>query len=118
MIATGQTVVMLAVQGDWLALVIYGTCLAGALLAAAAVIEGVRRWRQRGEKTLTASDQLATYRALYNRGEISQEEFDRLRDALGGEIRRAAAPPAPPPAAPASIPQNGQSPPTNGVRPE
>ena len=41
MIATGQTVVMLAVQGDWLALVIYGTCLAGALLAAAAVIEGV-----------------------------------------------------------------------------
>ena len=117
MIATGQTVV-LAVKGDWLDLVVYGTCLAGALLAAAVVIEAVRRWRQRGEKTLTPSDQLATYRALYNRGEISQEEFDRLRDALGGEIRRAAAPPAPPPAAPASVPQNGQSPPTDAIRPE
>jgi hypothetical protein len=114
MIVTGYTVVVLAVKGDWLDLVVYGTYLAGALLAAAAVIEAVRRWRQRGEKPLTPSDQLATYRALYNRGEISQEEFDRLRDALGGEIRRAA---APPPAAPASIPQNGQSPPTDGVRP-
>ncbi len=92
MIVTGQTIV-LAVKGDWLDLVIYGTCLAGVLLAAAAVIEVVRRWRQRGEKNLTPSDQLAAFRALYNQGEISQEEFDRLRNALGGEIRRAAAPP-------------------------
>ena len=118
MIVIGQTVVVLAVKGDWLDLVIYGTCLAVVLLAAAAVIEFVRRWRQRGEKTLTPSDQLAAYRALYNRGEISQEEFDRLRDALGGEIRRSATPPAPPPTALAPNPQKGQTPPANGVKPE
>lgn len=118
MIVSGQTVVVLAVQGDWLDLVIYGTCLAVALLVAAAVIEFVRRWRQRGEKTLTPSDQLAAYRALYNRGEISQEEFDRLRDALGGEIRRSAAPPAPPPSAPAPATRDVPAPPSNGVKTE
>ena len=115
---TGPTVVLAAVKGDWFDLVAYGTCLAVALLVAAAVIEAVRRWRQRGEKMLTPSDQLAAYRDLYNRGEISQEEFDCLRNALGGEIRRGAAPPAPPPHAPAQNPRNDQAPPTNGVKTE
>jgi hypothetical protein len=113
MIPTGQTVVVLAVAGEWLDLLFYGTCLAVALLLAALVIEVVRRWSRRGPATPSASDQLGQYRALYRRGEISQQEFDRLRAVLGGEIVAHAKPPAPP----APKESNGQPPSADGVKP-
>jgi len=119
MIPTGQIGVPFAAAG-WLDLLIYGTCLAGTLLVAAALIELVRRWLRRGERAQTPSDQLAHYRSLYRRGEISQEEFDNLRAVLGGEIERAVKPPAPPPA-PEVKPADGRPPPVppaDGVRPE
>ena len=111
MLPTGQPgVVLAALAGGWLDLLLYGSCLAGALLIAAAVIEVVRRWLRRGERSFAPGDQLAHYRSLYKRGEISQEEFDRLRAVLGDEVHRAAKPSAPPPAPPA--------PPADGVRRE
>ncbi len=119
MIPTGQIGVPFAAAG-WLDLLIYGSCLAGTLLVAAAVIELVRRWLRRGEQPQTPSDQLAHYRSLYRRGEISQEEFDNLRAVLGGEIERAVKPSVPPPA-PEVKPADGRAPPTppaDGVRPE
>lgn len=74
--------------------------LVAALLAGAALIALVGRWMKRREQTerLSPSDQLAQYRSLYEKGEISQEEFQQLRSLLGGRIRATAArAPSPPP---------------------
>jgi len=109
MFPTGRAAAMPGAAGEWLQLLFWGTCLAVALLTAALIIELVRRWSRKGADLPSAGDQLAQYRAMYNRGEISQEEFDRLRAVLGGERLRAAKPPTPPPA-------NGP-PPADGVRP-
>ena len=118
MLPTGQTGVVLALAGEWLDLLVYGSCLAGALVVAAVVIEVVRRWLNKGEPRQTPGDQLAHYRTLYRQGEISQEEFDRLRAVLGGEVERVVKPPAPPPM-PGPKPADGPSPPQpDGVRPE
>lgn len=74
-----------------------------ALLAGALLIALVSRWRkgQRGDP-VSPSNQLAHYRSLYEKGEISQEEFQQLRSLLGGKIRAeskvAPTPSAPPPA--------------------
>ena len=115
MLPTGQTGVVLALAGGWLDLLLYGSSLAGALLVAAAVIELVRRWLKRGEPPQTPSDQLAHYRTLYRQGAISQEEFDRLRAVLGGEIEKAAPPPAAPSPPPAADPRgDGRPPQGNG----
>jgi hypothetical protein len=96
--------------------------LAAALIVAAVVIVLVKRWRQ-STATLgpSASDELAQYRALYEQGAISEEEYKKLRSLLGGEIRKnldvpgkAAAPvsdkvqTSPPPA---------DEPPPTGIRP-
>lgn len=74
--------------------------LIGALLIGAVVVAFVRRW-QLSEKPLgpTASDQLAEFRSLYEKGVISEEEFKRLRAKLGGEIRQVNNLPPPPAAA-------------------
>jgi Short C-terminal domain len=66
--------------------------LVGLLLLGAIIIAFVGRWRrQSGNKNPycpSASEQLAEYRSLYEEGVISQEEFERLRAMLGGQIRR------------------------------
>jgi hypothetical protein len=117
MFSIGQIAVPLAVAGAWMDLLFYGTCLAVALLAAALIVALVRRWLHRGEQSPSASDQLSQYRALYRRGEISQEEFDRLRAVLGGELAAGVKPA--PPRPPAPKPTDGPpAPPANGVRPE
>src|SRR5260370_1060118 len=58
----------------------------------------------------SSNDQLAHFRALHDKGEISQEEFDRIRGLLGKRLRQqlevppaapeGARPPEPPPAEP------------------
>ncbi len=61
----------------------------GVMLLGALVVALTARWRKRERSDeLTASDQLADYRALYLEGAISKEEFERLRAVLGVEIRR------------------------------
>jgi hypothetical protein len=63
--------------------------LIGALVVGAAVIYFVDRWRKKAERTHSpAEDELTSYRVLYERGEISQEEFDRLKALLGGRLRK------------------------------
>ncbi len=96
MIPIGRAAVPLGVARTWLGLLFYGTCLVVALLAAALVVELARRSAHKGEQTPSASDQLANYRTLYKRGVISQEEFDRLRAVLGGELIAGAKYRAPP----------------------
>jgi hypothetical protein len=130
MIPTGTTAraAVLALAGES-SLLVAGLYLAGALLLGALVIDLVRRWRREpGPGRLTPNDQLAQYRSLYEQGVISQEEFERLRTLLGGELQKPLAVP-PRPATlggtdvkPAGPSREGGSepphnPPENGIRP-
>jgi len=84
-----------------------GPTIAAVLLLAALVIAWVKRWSQRPPPSLlTTGDQLARFRTLYERGELSPEEFARLRALLTERMRQEvdtrdrpppAAPPPPPP---------------------
>ncbi len=76
-------------QTEWdPSFLLYSLYLVAALLAAAAIIALVGRWsRGRYESRQTPSNQLAHFRSLYEKGEINQEEFNRLRSLLGGKLR-------------------------------
>jgi hypothetical protein len=114
----------------WTSLVLVGALIIGAILIAV-----VERWRKRpGAEQMTPGEQLTHFRALYDRGELSREEFERIRNLLGEQLRKdlqvPGAPqpqPAPPPAKDTSVqaqPPQGQSPPPpdgasqNGPPPE
>jgi hypothetical protein len=103
-----------------------GLALAGALLIAAAVIALASRWRRAPRSGSTnASEQLSKFRSLYEKGEMSREEFERIRTRLSDQIRgpapgttSAAAPTPPgPTAAPAPIvPSSTPAPPPQPSR--
>jgi hypothetical protein len=104
MIATGRAVVLLAATWDP-SILWTGAYLAGALLIGAVAMEMFRRYlRSERKDRLTASDQLAHFRSLYEEGLISEEEFNSLRSLLGAEMRQGNRKPAPatdvPPVAP------------------
>jgi hypothetical protein len=96
--------------------------LVGALLLAALIIALVDRWRKRPAQTAApAGEQLSYFRSLYARGDISREEFERIRARLGGRLReqfqvpaRAEQPPAPEKSnpAPAEAPPAAPPPPS------
>jgi len=58
------------------------------LLIGAYIIWAVRRWQKDGAARVSANEQLSHYRTLYEKGEISEQEFNQLRGVLGGEIRQ------------------------------
>ena len=63
--------------------------LVGVLLLGAMAVALMSRWRRRNRSDeLSPSEQLAEYRSLYREGAISKEEFELLRNVLGGELRR------------------------------
>jgi hypothetical protein len=66
--------------------------LCGALLLGAVIIAVTQRWRRRADDRLSASDQLATFRELYEEGELSEDEFNSLRKLLGGQMLKEVAP--------------------------
>jgi hypothetical protein len=72
------------------------------ILVGAGVIELVKRWRKRPfQSKMSASEQLAQFRESYEKGQISPEEFARIRELLNERIRQemeiaAATPEAPP----------------------
>ena len=83
-----------------------------ALLAGAAVIYAVGRWRERavaGPSDADASDALTSYREMYERGEITEAEYTELRRRLAEKMKK---PSAPKPDAPA-----GTMPPLPSMRP-
>jgi len=117
MVLTGTTVRALAVLGaDWRPpMLTAGLYLAAVLLAAAVILALLQRWRRRSaDDRLTPADQLAQFRSLYEQGLLSREEFERLRNLLGGEIRRELGVPAAAPKAGPAAPQTGitQAPPS------
>jgi hypothetical protein len=62
-----------------------------ALLLGAAIIGFVRRWMEIQRRGATqANDQLAQFRAMHARGELSDEEFRRLREVLASQLRKEA----------------------------
>jgi hypothetical protein len=75
--------------------------LVGFLLLAAFALVWAKRWRARlleGDGQLP-TDRLASYRAMYEKGEISREEYEKITGALAPP--RAEGPPSPgPPEAP------------------
>src|SRR5688572_11188330 len=77
--------VILAYQPKFL---IPAMALVGALLAGALVIAIVRRRLRLDAIRPDAGTELAQYRALYERGAISEKEYHSLRALLGGELRR------------------------------
>jgi hypothetical protein len=60
---------------------------------------GVNKWRKwMSSETATASDQLTLFREMYEKGELSKEEFDKIKSRLGLALRQGkqlATPPAP-----------------------
>src|SRR5713226_4017207 len=63
--------------------------IAGVLLIMALVIALVDRWRKRPTRQqLSPGEQLTHFRTLYERGEISPEEFARIRALLTARIKK------------------------------
>jgi hypothetical protein len=88
--------------------------LLGLILAGVLVIVWLDRWRKDpGGVTCSASDQLARFRDLHQRGELSSEEFDRIRMSLEPRLRvEMNLPPAP-----TTKPSPEPSPPTTPAEP-
>jgi hypothetical protein len=99
--------------------VIWGTAgLALALLAGALVIWLVDRWRKQSTTTTNTAEELTEFRGMYERGEITEEEYVRLRNRVSGRMKQASAAPdadgspaTPTPVAPAVPP--AEPPPQN-----
>jgi len=88
----------------WAALPLIGVLLVGALF-----LYLFDRWRKRAAATeegaCDPNDQLSHFRSLYERGEMSREEFESVKALLAGQLRRELNVPArsaPAPAPPAS----------------
>ena len=79
------TCVILAFQPKFL---IPAMSLVGALLLGAVVIALVRRRLRMDAVRPDAGNELARYRALYEQGAISEQEYRSLRALLGGELKR------------------------------
>ena len=91
--------------------VIWGTAgLAVALLVGAIVIWLVDRWRKKAARIRNSAEELTDYRGMYERGEITEEEYAKLRTRVSGRVKQS--PPAPGSAAPTA-----PVPPTEGSRP-
>ncbi len=68
----------------WATFALIATLLLGAL-----VFAWLDRWRKRPQREiLTPADQLAAFRSSYERGELSQEEYQRIRATLAPKLRQ------------------------------
>lgn len=75
-------------QDNRFSLAFYGTLLAGVLLLGAILVAWAgKSWRESEKKSSgTPVDQLSEFRSLLDSGEISREEFEKLRQTLGKRI--------------------------------
>ena len=87
---------------EWDGLIWTFLAMAGVIGLAWIALALVGRWRRRVGEEDTTGDQMASFRELYERGELSQEEYDRIKDRLGRRLRqelnlpRPEVPPQPP----------------------
>ena len=115
MVASWYALAAAGWQQEWRQHLLWaGPLLAGTLLLAALVIAWVKSWSKRARRQRwTAQDQLTHFRTLYERGELSLEEFDRLRALLSERVRRELEAPAAP--VPAPEPRPPEPPRPNGA---
>src|SRR5262245_783976 len=64
--------------------IIWGSVLVVTLLIGAAILAKVDRWRKRMYEPEDTSDALSSFRLSYEEGEISEEEYKRIRARLTG----------------------------------
>lgn len=78
--------------------VIWGTIgLAVALLIGALVIWLVDRWRKRNAAAAVSSaEELTDFRGMYERGEITEDEYIKLRTRVAARVKSAVGVPPPP----------------------
>jgi hypothetical protein len=87
--------------------------LAALILVGVGVILWLDRWRKgSAPKALSADEQLAQFRELYERGDLSQQEFERIRARLLPQLRDEWDVPAKP-----APPGEPPPPPDTGIRP-
>lgn len=76
--------------------VILGTIgLTLALLIGALVIHLTDRWRKRLTAGVETTSELSQFRAMFERGEITEEEYARLRDRVARRVKTALLSPTP-----------------------
>ena len=76
--------------------VIWGTIgLMVALLVGAFFVWLVDRWRKKPTVTSDAKEELTDFRAMYERGEITEDEYVRLRERVSERVKQT--PPTPRP---------------------
>jgi hypothetical protein len=120
--ATPLTFILLA-DTPKMQLLVTSLCLAAALLAGAVLLALLNKWwrRRNAPEDASPSAQLAQFRALFEAGTISQEEFERLRNLLGAQMRQTFGIPAPAVEEKIKPPpgENGQPPetPSTGIHP-
>jgi len=69
----------------WATAALIATLLLGALIFA-----WLDRWRKRADRrdAITPADQLTAFRLSYEQGELSQEEYERIRAKLAPKIKQ------------------------------
>ena len=61
-----------------------GLLMVGALLIGAMLIAWAQRWRRSMIESPNTMDELASFRSSYERGELSEDEYRRIRARIGG----------------------------------
>jgi hypothetical protein len=116
MVAVGHVLVLAQepLRSPWADLRLLAATLAlvAALLVGALVIALVDRWRKRSpDDRISPGDQLSQFRLLYEQGQLSKEEFERIRGRLGRQLRdELDLPDKPPPASPPEAPPPAPAP--------
>jgi hypothetical protein len=95
----------------------YTVAMVGSLLVGAAIVALAERWRKkRLLRESEPADQLARYTALHEKGDLSTEEYERIRQLFKSRMVQKLAdqepkpPPSEPSAPPAADPENPQNP--------
>ncbi|HXD89363.1 MAG TPA: hypothetical protein VN641_22915 [Urbifossiella sp.] len=96
--------------------------LAAALLVGAAVIYFVDKWRKQAVAGPAGEDDPSDFRAMFKRGELTEAEYNKLRENLAARVKPKPAASPVPPQAPGPFPPGyfddpPTSPPTNSSPP-
>jgi len=97
-------------------LILWSGALLGVLIVGAMVMARLDRWRKRQMAGVEDPDPVMSFREMYERGEISKEEYDRVlrrvAERVGAKPKPVVAPPAAAPPEPAAGPPATEEPPT------
>lgn len=83
--------------------IVWSVVFAGVLLLTAVLFMVFDRWRKRptGESTLDTSMSLSSFRQMYENGELTEAEYQRIRDKMAAKMKgKIGVTPLPPPATP------------------